>query len=158
MIKNFKILIFLLFMTHFCAAQTETEIGDNFPFSLLVQDFENLNHGSQLVEKYPVLKIKGMHSIIGCIYLLEMEEVEIREVAIARLIGISTQLFNEGKPIILTYGMDSSNFALEENENLEDDNHIVYLSIADCIVRTSEVESQKAFNDHTMKLIAQKRN
>jgi hypothetical protein len=154
--KSIKILIFILFTTQFSSAQTETKIDDNFPLSLLTRNFENLNHGSELFEKYPILKTKELNSIIGCIYLLEMKEEEIRKVAIARLRGISTQLFNEGKPVILTYGMDSVGFAIKKNENLEDDNHIIYLSIADCVVRNSEEKAENEFNNQTWKLIAQK--
>ncbi|WP_298396066.1 hypothetical protein [Flavobacterium sp.] len=156
--KYLKLTLIIFFTTQLSSAQTETEIDNNFPLSLLTRYFENLNHGSELFDRYPILKNEQYYSIIGCIYLLEMKDEEIKKVAIARLKGISTQLFNEGKPVFLTYGMDSVGFAINKNENLEDDNQIVYLSIADCIIRNSEVEATKAFNNQTMKLIAQKKN
>ena len=148
--------IFIFFITQCSFAQTETKVDDNFPLSLLTREFENLNHGSELFEKYSILKTKQLNSIIGCIYLLETKEEEIKKVAIARLKGISTQLFNEGKPVVLTCGMDSVYFADKKNENLEDDNHIIYVSIADCLVRSSEEVAQNIFNSQTWKLVAQK--
>ena len=154
--KYFKPTLIIFFITQLSSAQTEIEIDNNFPLSLLTRSFENLNHGSELFEQYSILKNKHLYSIIGCIYLLEMEEEEMKKVAIARLKGISTQLFNEKKPVILTYGMDSVGFAMKKNENVEDDNQIVYLSIADCIVRNSEVQAQNAFNNQTRKLVSKK--
>lgn len=155
--KNFYISIFILLSTFFASAQTETEIEDDFSFSLLTRDFI-LNHGSELFDKYPTLKAKEYHSIIGCIYLLYLKEDEVKKVAIERLQGISTQLFNEGKPVLLTYGMDSVGFALKKNENLEDDNHIIYISIADCVVSESESIAKSVFNAQTMKLITEKKD
>lgn len=154
--KYLKLTLIVFFITQLSSGQTETEIDNNFPLSLLTRNFENLNHGSDLFERYPILIKKELCSIIGCIYLLEMEDEEIKKVAIARLKGISTQLFNEKTPVMLTYGMNSIGYAIKKNENLEDDNQIVYLSIADCIVRNSEVQAQNAFNNQTRKLVAKK--
>jgi len=151
-----KYLFISLLISQFCFTQTETKVDDNFPLSLLTRDFENLNHGSEMFEKYPILKRTELNSIIGCIYLLKLKEEDIKKVAIARLKGIATQLFREGKPILLTYGMDSVGIAMKENENLEDDNHVIYLSIADCVVSEAESKARSVFNDQTMKLVAQK--
>lgn len=151
-----KYVYILLLISQFCFAQTETKVDDNFPLSLLTRDFENLNHGSEMFEKYPILQRRELNSIIGCIYLLNLKEEDVKKVSIARLKGIATQLFREGKPILLTYGMDSVGFAMKKNEKLEDDNYIVYLSIADCVVSEAESKAQSVFNDQTMKLVAQK--
>jgi hypothetical protein len=151
-----KYIYIVILISQLCSAQTEIKVDENFPLSLLTKDFKNLNHGNEIFEKHPILKRTELNSIIGCIYLLTLSEEEIKKVAIARLKGIATQLFKEGKPIILTYGMDSAGFAIKENENLEDDNHIIYLSIADCIVSQSESKAKIVFNEQTMMLLAQK--
>ncbi|WP_298119599.1 hypothetical protein [Flavobacterium sp.] len=158
--KYLKLTLFIFFVIQLSSAQTENEIEieNNFPLSLLTRYFKNLNHGSELFDSYPILKNEQFYSIIGCIYLLEIKDEEIKKVAIARLKGISKQLFNEGTPVILNYGMDSVGFAIKKNEDLEDDNQIVYLSIADCIIRNSEVEAKNSFNNQTMKLIDQKKD
>ena len=148
--------ILIFFLTQFSFAQTETKVDENFSLSLLTREFETLNHGSELFEKYPFLERKQLYSIIGCIYLLEMKEEELKKVGIERLKGISTQLFNEGKPVMLTYGMNSVDFADKKNENLEDDNHIIYVSIADCVIRDAEEVAKNIFNSQTWKLVAQK--
>ena len=151
----FKLTV-ILFYTTFCFSQTEENPDKNFPQSLMIRLFENLNHGSDKFDKYPVLQEKNLYSIMGCIYLLESKEQEIEKIAIARLKGIATQLFNEGKPVKLTFGMDSGYLTKKENENLNDDNNIIYLNIAECIVRKSELTAQKAFNDQTRQLIDKK--
>jgi hypothetical protein len=148
--------IFIIFIFQLSFSQEEIKTNPNFSLSLLTRNFEYLNHGNELFEKFPILKKRELYCIVGCIYLLEMNELEIKKIAIARLKGISTQLFNEGKPVILTYGMNSINIADKENENLEDDNHVIYLSIADCIVRNSEEIARSEFNNQTRLLIAKK--
>ncbi|MFC5683186.1 hypothetical protein ACYE2N_04560 [Flavobacterium sp. MAHUQ-51] len=154
--KNIFILFIILFNIQFCDAQSESLDDGNFPLSLLSRNFEYLNQGNELFEKHPFLKRTELNSIIGCIYLLNDKEEEIKHVALGRLEGIATQLFNEGTPVILISGMDSTESANKKNENLEDDNHIIYLSIAACHVFEAESKAQKIFNAQTMKLIAQK--
>lgn len=154
--RKILILLFIFFNIHFCIAQSESKKDENFHLSLLARDFEYLNQGSEFFEKYPLLKRTELNSIIGCIYLLNDKEEEIKHVAVARLEGIATQLFNEGTPVILISGMDSTMLANQKNENLEDDNHIIFLSIAACLVSEAESKAQKVFNAKTMKLIAQK--
>ena len=154
--KNIFIILFIFFGFQFCSAQNESLDDGNFPLSLLSRNFEYLNQGSEFFEKYPLLKRTELNSIIGCIYLLNDKEEEIKHVAVARLEGIATQLFNEGTPVILISGMDSTELANQKNENLEDDNHIIYLGIAACLVSEAESKAQKIFNAQTMKLIAQK--
>lgn len=153
--KNFYLSIFILLSTLCSSAQTTAEIKNDFAF-LLTRNFV-LNHGSELFEQYPILKDERCYSIIGCIYLLYIKDEEVKKVAIERLRGISTQLFNEGKPVLLTYGMDSVDSVIKRNENLEDDNHIIYLSIADCVVSQPENIASNVFNEQTMKLVAQKK-
>ncbi|MNY53611.1 hypothetical protein D3C86_1893800 [compost metagenome] len=84
---------------------------------------------------------------------MESEDETIKKIAIARLKGIATQLFREGKPVLLTSGMNSANFNIIKNENLEDDNNIIYVSIADCIVTQAQDKAQGIFNNQTRKLI-----
>lgn len=153
--KNVYLSIFMLLSTLYSSAQTTAENENDF-FFLLSRDFV-LNHGSELFDQYPFLEFKGHYSIIGCIYLLSIKEDKVKKVAIDRLRGISTQLFNEGKPVLLTYGMNSVNSTLKKNENLEDDNHIIYLSIADCVVSQAESIASDVFNEQTIKLIARKK-
>lgn len=156
--KNAFKFIFIFFFVQFSSAQTETQFDENYPYSLITKEFECLNHGSELFEKYPMLKTKVFYSIIGCIYLLNSKEEEIKKVAIARLSGIATQLFHQGKPVLLTYGMDSGYTANNKNENLEDDDQIIYISIAECLVSQSESTAREVFNKQTMNLIAQKKS
>lgn len=153
--KNIYLSIFMFLNTLFSSAQTTAENENDFLF-LLTRNFI-LNHGNELFDQYPLLKFEGYNSIDGCIYLLYIKEDEVKKVAMERLRGISTQLFNEGKPVLLTYGMNSVGFTLKKNENLDDDNHIIYLSIADCVISEAESIARDVFNAQTIKLLAQKK-
>jgi|GEM_PF-3017075 len=44
--------------------------------------------------------------------------------------------------------MNSANFNITKNENLEDDNNIIYVSIADCIVTQAQDKAQGIFNQN----------
>ncbi|WP_157486174.1 hypothetical protein [Flavobacterium sp. Leaf359] len=153
--KNFYLSIFMFLSTFYSSAQTTEEIENDFRF-LLTRNFI-LNHGSDLFDEYPLLKGEAWYSITGCICLLYIKEDTVKKVAIERLTGISTQLFNEGKPVLLTYGMDSAYSAMKKNKNVDDDNNIIYLSIADCVISEAESIASDIFNAQTIKLLAQKK-
>lgn len=151
--KKIYIILFTILGIHFSFAQEETKVDENFPFSLLTRYFNYLNHGKEELKSYPVLNQSESYCIWGCIFLMESEDETIKKIAIARLKGIATQLFREGKPVLLTSGMNSANFNITKNANLEDDNNIIYVSIADCIVTQAQDKAQGIFNHQTRKLI-----
>ena len=88
-----------------------------------------------------------------CIALLHYEEDDIKFIAEERLRGIATQLFREGNPVLLITGMESFERAQENNKNLEDDNHIVYISVASCLVSQYEARAKEVVNSQTQLLI-----
>lgn len=115
--------------------------------------FENLNYGSETIEKYPALKKSGLCSIQDCVLSLAYNEVIVNEIAITRLREIATQLFREGNPVILISGMDSSTTAFKKNENTEDDNKIIYISVGECVIPNYILKAQEVFNKQTKMLI-----
>lgn len=120
---------------------------------LYTRCFENLNQGSEILEKYPVFKDFKLCSLLYCTILLSYQENDIKLVAEQRLQGITTQLFREGNPVYLISGMESYEKAIENNKNLEDDNHIVYISIGACQISPFESKAQDIVNKQTMFLI-----
>lgn len=143
---------------NFFYTQEYEQVDDNFPLSLLTRHFENLNYGKDEFEKFPTLKQPAYYCIMGCIVLIDSNDETLKKVALARLKGIATQLFREGKPVLLTSGMSSAYFNIEKNKNLKDDNNIIYLAIADCIVSKAEVLAQSTFNNQTRYLIEQEKD
>lgn len=75
------------------------------------------------------------------------------EIAIERMHQISKLFYLAGCPIILTTGKDSGYKATQENINLLDDNKIIYISIAECVVSDSENKAKDVFNKATLELI-----
>ncbi|MEZ0128640.1 hypothetical protein AB9T88_02075 [Flavobacterium sp. LBUM151] len=159
MLQKFILIVLLSF---YFQAKSQTspeneEIEDNsISNQLYAKCFENLNQGSEILEKYPAFKNTKICSLMYCIVLLHYTEKEIQLIGEQRLQGIATQLFQEGNPVYLISGMDSYSRAENENKNLEDDNHIVYISIAACMISSHEARAQEIVNKQTMLLINKK--
>lgn len=155
----FKKAVLILFLLSFFLVKSQNSITpqeaveNSISDQLFTKCFENLNQGIEIFEKYPSLKNVKICSIMYCMFLLQYKEEEIKSVAEERLRGIATQLFREGNPVYLISGMESYERAKKNNENLEDDNHIVYISIAACMISQFEARAQEIVNKHTMLLI-----
>ena len=154
--KNIFAFIFFLVNLYSYSQIIEANTKEEFPLSLVSRYFENLNQYSEIYEKYPQLKEKAYYTILGCINLLHMKEEEIQLVGKARLKGIATQLYREKKPVMLITGLESALTANSKNENVEDDNNLIYISIGDCVITESEQTAKETFNNQTMNLISKK--
>lgn len=123
---------------------------------LYTKSFVNLNQGNEIFDKFPSSQnVKFYSSLLTCSYLLAFKEIDIQNVGEKRLIGIATQLYREGNPVYLIRGLDSSWEAKKKNENLEDDNHIVYISYGDCVNPTHLIKAADIVNKQTLLLIKQ---
>jgi len=152
-----KIIVIVLLLFYFQSfGQSKARVDENFPYALLSKPFENLNHYPVLLKKYPNLEDTGFYTILGCLVLLCTEEEEVRQIGKARLQGIATQLFREQSPVLLISGLDSASRAEKENENLNDDNNLIYISIADCVIFQEVQILQEIFNSKTRSLLTQK--
>ena len=153
-----KLILILLFS---CCFQVKSQNSQNIEEDennsisnqLYTKCFENLNQGSEILEKYPAFKNAKICSIMYCSALLSYEEEDLKLVAEERMRGIATQLFREGTPVLLITGMESYERAQKNNENLEDDNHIIYISIAACTVSQFEARAREIINKQTKTLI-----
>lgn len=117
--------------------------------------FENLNQGNEIFEKYPALKSIKFCSLLECMFLLSYKEEDIQIAAEKRLIGIATQLYKEGNPVYLFSGMNSYLTQKQKNENLEDDNHTVYISYGECVSPNFLHKAATIVNNQTRLLINQ---
>ncbi|PBJ15642.1 hypothetical protein [Flavobacterium sp. ACN6] len=153
-----RLLLILSFLIYFNAKSQNTDAIDivedhSIATQLFTKCFENLNQGSEIFEKYPALKNVKFCTLINCMFLYAYKENDIQLAAEKRLIGIATQLYNEGNPVYLTMGLDSYLSTQEKNKNLEDDNHIVYISYGECTNPTFLIEAAKIVNKQTNLLI-----
>jgi hypothetical protein len=155
--KNILILfIFSCFYVQSQNAFDSIEIEDySISDQLFTKCFENLNQGSEVLEKYPAFKDVKLCSLMYCMFLLQYPENEIQFIAEQRLIGIATQLYNEKNPVILIMGMESSLTEKQRNKNLMDDNHIVYISYGECTNPPFLRRGAEIVNKQTMQLIKQ---
>lgn len=112
--------------------EDEGTIDNSIAAQLYTKCFENLNHGVEIIENNPRWKDAKPCSLLYCMMLLGFEDKEAQQIAEGRLVGIATQLYREGTPVILIMGMDSSLEEQKRNENLNDDDHIVYISYGEC--------------------------
>lgn len=122
---------------------------------LYTKCFENLNQGAEILEKYPAFKETKLCSLAYCMMLLSYQDQEIQKISKDRLIGITTQLYRQGNPVILIMGIESSLEAEKRNENLDDDDHIVYISYGECTNLPFLREGAEIVNKQTRQLIKQ---
>ena len=125
---------------------------------LYTKCFKNLNYGSEIIEKTPALKNSGLCSIFDCLFSLAYKDEYIQKIVKARLIGIATQLYREGNPVILISGMEGYSITLEKNQNTNDDDKIVYISVGDCLIPNYISIGKEVFNQQTNKLLKENKN
>lgn len=87
--------------------------------------------------------------------LLSFPEKDIQLAGENLLRGIAIQLYREGNPVRMINGMESYTKAMRENENIEDDNHLVYISYADCSSPYFLSRAADVINKETSRLLNQ---
>jgi len=153
------VIAFLLVSLHVVSQNTDNLeiIEENSLASQLYNKcFENLNQGSEILELYPAFKDIKLCSIAYCMQILAYNDKEVKSIGENRLIGIATQLYNEGTPILLIMGLESSLLAEQKNKNLLDDNHIVYISYGECTNPPYLRLAAEIINKQTGRLIQKK--
>lgn len=117
--------------------------------------YKDLNPIEGTINLIPEKKNVKFCSLYQCVSRIEYAENEknIENAIIKRAIEITVRLYREGTPVYLTYGMDSSSQADWDNQILTDDDNLVYVSIAECVVSNSLVKISEAVNKATMELI-----
>lgn len=154
----FFILILISFQMESQNSVEDEEIADNsISTQLYTKCFENLNQGNAFFKKYTNFKRADVCSLIYCTFLLSFPEKEAQEAGKDLLIEITTKLYDEGNPVYLIMGMDSYLTAKYKNENLLDDDHIVYISYGECTNPNYLIEAAKIVNEQTKLLIKRKK-
>lgn len=148
-------LIVLLLICYLVEGQSSLDIEEKKSLSnqLYTKCFENLNQGSEVFEKYPALKSMKFCSLLECMFLMSYNDPEVQLAATNRLRGIATQLYREGNPVILIMGIESYLTTEKKNKNLDDDNHLVYISYGECTNPQFLSRAAKIVNEQTMLLI-----
>jgi hypothetical protein len=151
------VLILFCFCLHVEGQNVKDTIFEDQSIStkLYTKCFENLNQGAVIFEKYPDFKRTNICSLSYCMLLLSFPEIDIQLAAEELLKGIATQLYREGNPVFMINGMESYTSAMRENENLEDNNHLVYISYGECQSPYFLSRGANVINKETFRLINQ---
>jgi hypothetical protein len=152
------LLVFLIFCLNqtFCQNQNE-DSEQKIQHKIYSKCFESLKPIPE-TENHMPLKIISFCSLFECVMGFEYakEEKTIQEAISKRAIEISVLLYDEGTPVYLTSGLDSSYEAEKENQSITDDNNLVYISVGECTSTSSLQKIKKIINEHTLKLINKK--
>ncbi|WP_165800694.1 hypothetical protein [Flavobacterium sp. WLB] len=150
-----NLLLFLFFINQaFCQDKNNTN-----PEKAIVEVFEkcykDLNPIEATINIIPEKKNVKFCSLYQCVSRVAYVEKEkdIENVIIKRAVEIAVRLYNDGTPVYLIYGMNSSSQADWDNQILTDDDNLIYVSIAECIVSHSLIKISEAVNKATMELI-----
>ncbi|WP_337965788.1 hypothetical protein [uncultured Flavobacterium sp.] len=140
------------------SVEDERTVENSISDQLYTKCFENLNHGVEIIENNSKWKDAKPCSLLYCMMLLGLEDKEAQQIGEGRLVGIATQLYHEGNPVILIMGMESYLEAEKRNQNLEDDDHIVYISYGECTNPPFLRKAAEIVNKQTMTLIHQNKS
>ncbi|KIC02889.1 hypothetical protein [Flavobacterium sp. PL02] len=150
-------ILFLLFINQIFS-QTENKYSKEEIYSEIYgKCFKNLPPIKE-IENMPTLQKMPFCSLVECLVLTEYvrNEKDIQEAILKRTVEITALLYNEGTPVYLTNGMDSSYKADEDNQDVTDDNNLIYISIAECTSSESLQKFKKTVNQETSRLISNK--
>ena len=154
MSKIFLILFLLSLNQTFCQNENDENLN-NVYVRVLGKYF---NHLKPLDEAKEIISLKSISfsNLFECVAGVEYTENEknIQDAILKRATEITILLYNEGTPVYLTSGMNSSNNADMKNQNLNDDNNLVYISIAECLSSNTLEKIKNVVNKQTLKLIS----
>jgi len=121
-------------------------------FGKCYNDLESIEGTTNILPEKKNVKFCSLYQCTSRIVYAE-EDKNIEDKIIKRALEIAIRLYNEGTPVYLTYGMNSSGQADSDNEILTDDDNLVYISVGECIVFNPLVKISEAVNKTTMELI-----
>jgi hypothetical protein len=146
-----KILTIILFFTLSVSAQNvESEIP--FSLTLYYKCFDDLKP-MKFISKNSNWKDSKVCNLATCSALLAVKEPEAVVELKNRIIEITKKLYVNGTPIKLVSGLDSVNRTEKLNEDLKDDNGIVYINIASCTSTNEERIIREIVNSETERLL-----
>ncbi|WPO79129.1 hypothetical protein [Flavobacterium sp. KACC 22761] len=155
--KNFVILLLLLGIKVF--AQNEYESFDDPIYTeTFGKCFTELKPLQEVKNRVKLNKI-AFCSLYQCVRYVQYVEYEekMQNAILKRAVEIAALLYKNGTPIYLISGMNSSDKALIKNANLNDDNKLIYISVAECISSSTLDRMQEIVNSETSRLIKSKK-
>ncbi|URM36980.1 hypothetical protein [Flavobacterium anhuiense] len=155
--KNFVVLLLLLGIQGFCQNETDS-LDDQIYVEIFGKCFSQVKPLPEVKNRTKLNKIPFC-SLYQCVRYIQYVEYEkkIQDAILKRAVEIAALLYKNGTPIHLISGMNSSDRALIKNANLNDDDKLVYISVAECISSSTLDRIQEAVNNETTRLIESKK-
>lgn len=152
--KIFLVLFLFSLNQTFCQDKNDESL-DNIYVKVFGKCFKNLKPIEGTKDVLPLKKDVSFCSLYQCVSRIEYTEdnKDIQGKILKRAIEIATYLYNDGTPIYLISGMGTSGEADEKNQNLTDDNNLIYISVAECITSNALEKIKNIVNEQTLKLI-----
>ncbi|MBZ4033185.1 hypothetical protein K6T82_00280 [Flavobacterium sp. 17A] len=153
--KNICIVFFLFFVNQVFFQNKEYSNPQKAFIEVFGKCFDDLAPIEGTINILPEKKNVRFCSLYQCAsrIVYAEEEKDIENAILKRAKEIAIRLYNQGTPIYLTYGMNSSAQADLDNEILTDDDHLVYISVGECIVFQPVAKLSEEVNKVTMELI-----
>lgn len=156
---NIKILILFLLSINllYCQDQDEETMEKTY-IETYGKCFSQLKPLSETKSKSELQNITFC-SLYQCLKFVDFGEYEerIQKAILKRALEITLLLYNQKTPVYLVSGMNSSEKAFQKNLNLNDDDNLVYISIAECISSSNLEQIKETVNTKTSKLIESKK-
>lgn len=146
-----KTIIIIMFIT-FSTSGQEVREDVSLPFIMYNKCFDNLKPMTYILENSN-WQDSQICNLAICSALLIVNEIEAVKELKERIIEITGKWHANGTPIKLISGLDSSMRAQKLNENLKDDNGIVYLSVSECTSTYEDRLTKELVNAETERLI-----
>ena len=140
-------------------SQTETNsIEDQILIDIFGKCFSEVKPLPEVKNRAKLNKIPFC-SLYQCVRYIQYVEYEkkIQEAILKRSAEIAALLYKNETPVYLISGMSSSDKALIKNTNLNDDNKLVYISVAECVSSSTLDKIQEVVNNETTRLIKLKK-
>jgi hypothetical protein len=153
--KKIFLIVFLLFLNQsYCqdGNYSNPEKALIKVYGKCYEDLKSIEGTRGLIPEKKNVKFCSLYQCVSRIEYVEKQK-DIENTIIKRAVEITVRLYSEGTPVYLIYGMNSSSQADWDNQILTDDDNLVYISVAECIVSNSLIKISEAVNKATMELV-----
>ncbi|HQZ24133.1 MAG TPA: hypothetical protein PLD18_02445 [Flavobacterium sp.] len=142
-----SIIIFTLLFTNICLGQIPKGTIQYKYYDYCNENLTELGG----ISAFPLFKTEELCSIRKCFRSISYPEIN--EIIYKRIIELAKVNFEKKVYLYLVEGKGSVEFAEKKNENIEDDNNLIYISIDDFINAKEITKGKELYNSETKKLM-----
>jgi hypothetical protein len=147
--KNLKNIIVLMFV-NICFGQIPKGTVQSKYYEYCAENLEKIPQSST----FPFFNTEELCSVKKCFRSISYPEIN--EIIYNRLIELAKVNFDNKIFLCLIEGKESVEIAEKKNQNLEDDNNLIYISVNDYINAKEITKGKDIYNSETEKLMSKK--